>query len=521
MNSSSSFPKTRGGVSKRPMTAPKMRRKLARLKKEEIQEKEKHRYSYWRHDTTVLKQHQMLNNVNPSPRDPKADEKARRRKLHDTSWKVGRENKLGLSRNGPPTVEVDTTTGEVRVLRPESKGWPLDSSMRQSWGPRPVSDPWQKPLDSVPPGDWPKDKYSQPSPRGLHHPWSPPRHGSTTGELFLGMKGNIFSKGQRRSYMATTTPSEKLRRTEEEEEAAAAAKRRRREQQQGRPTTAIGGRGHGGGGGGGGGRRRSSGKVQFMSTVSKVREEGGGGGSGGGDWDSPMRGRLRAKTRPQSAAPSPARGRNRSGSKGSSGQQQQQQQQQQQPKTTPKRRALTRAQSSTGIRSDVPSLTLSRPQSSTLHGGRSRVGHDNIMGEQHNGGLARARPSTANPSRGSSSPSLHKSQSTRSFTHHNGASMTPKRRPHTASAASPSSSSSMRSPYGIGQTTLSPGGTLRKQRPHTAHAMGTNGAGIRRSASGAPKYMRPTTATRTKQLYRTGQYPSGRWKMEGGSHSVS
>ena len=46
MNSSSSFPKTRGGVSKRPMTAPKMRRKLARLKKEEIQEKEKHRYSY-------------------------------------------------------------------------------------------------------------------------------------------------------------------------------------------------------------------------------------------------------------------------------------------------------------------------------------------------------------------------------------------------------------------------------------------------------------------------------------------
>ena len=501
MNSSSNFPKTRGGIIKRPTTAPAKRRKAKKLKSMELQEKEKHRYSYWRHDTSILTKTTMLNNVNPSPRDPKADERSRRRKLHEASWKVGYGNKLGSSRSGPPKVEVDAHTGEVRVLPPEAKGWPLDSSMRNPWGPRPGSDPWQPPLDSVPPGDWPKGEYDQPSPRGMHHPWSPPRHGSDIREPMLGFPGNVRSLGQRKSVLAKTTPLEYLRMKEQQQKtrpwsAAPSPSRHQRaddaeyddldaevarlqrektgKSTRGRPTTAAPRRG--------GGSRVSSGsksKVQFMNSVRAANNS---------TADSPMRGRLR----PQSAVAG-----------------------------TRRKGKMTRAQSATGLRKASPGGGRMSP------GNRMSPGGGNTT-------PSRRRPETAGPSTRkrsgtSSSPSISSSRGRRGGTSGKGTTYsTPnlsnrlqqnkqKIRPHTASAAM----SPMRSPYGGsgGALTLSPGGTTKRNRPHTAQAGGYK-RGIRRSVNGQPKYMRPTTATRTKQLYRTGQWPSGRWKMEKASHFV-
>ena len=61
--------------------------------------------------------------------------------------------------------------------------------MRNPWGPKPAGeDPWKPPLNSVPPGDWPKTEFDQETPRGMHHPWSPPRHGSDTKESMLAKK---------------------------------------------------------------------------------------------------------------------------------------------------------------------------------------------------------------------------------------------------------------------------------------------------------------------------------------------
>jgi hypothetical protein len=453
MNSTSSFPKTRGGIIKRPTTAPNKRKILERLRTKEIQEKEKHRYSYWRHDTSILTKSTMLNNVNPSPRDPKADERYRRRKLHDQSWKMGRTNTLSSSRSGPPKVEVDSETGEVRVLPAESKGWPLDNSMKTPWGPNSVADPWQKPLNSVPPGDWPKDKWSTVTPRGLHHPWSPPRHGSSTTEPLLGDSRNIRSKGTRKSILSKTTPSEYLKM----KEVASASNKRR-------PTTAAPTRSRN--------SRPSSGKVQFMNSVRAAREE-----TSNIRDDSPMRGSIkpkqRYKKRPQSAAPSPAR-RHKEESNNQSHE-------------TPVRKTPLRSKSSSGVRSSP----------------------------------GRNRPMTAGPSG-------------RKLNKNNQAFSTPnlrsKIRPHTASASSP---------YRNIETGKSPSTLLSAasptNRPHTAHAGGGyRSGGIRKSASATttrrphtahsggsqPKYLRPTTATRTKQLYRTGQWPSGRWKMEHASHFV-
>ena len=479
MNSTSSFPKTKGGIIKRPTTAPNRRNKMAKLKTQEIQEKEKHRYSYWRHDTSILTKQTMLNNVNPSPRDPKADERSRRRKLHDQSWKMGRSNKLSSSRSGPPKVEVDGRTGEVRILPPEPKGWPLDNSMRNSWGPKPGVDPWQKPLDSMPPGDWPKDKWSAPSPRGMHHPWSPPRHGSSTREPLLGDPDNIRSKGTRKSVLSNSTPMEYLNMKEK----TATQKRR--------PTTAAPTRGRQNSNGGG--------KVQFMSSVRAAR-----------DSESPMRGRMnprQKKKRPQSAAPSPARSKRRgSGSGGGGG----------------------GGDGGGGNTSSTPSNR--RVQQTTPTRAKSSSGIRQEHQQQHSSGGRRPVTAGATRNRTSRMPS---SISTPNLKQRMNSTSTSKRRPHTASASSPMRSTYDSSSYG--STTQSPGGN----RPHTAHA-GGHRSGIRRSASAGglgnkhfrntgggggsgkpqPKYLRPTTATRTKRLYRTGQWPSGRWKYEQASHFV-
>ncbi len=485
MNSTSDFPKTRGGPRKRPVTAPKQRRRQAKLKTAELQEREKHRYSYWRHDTSLLKQHQLLNNVNPSPRDPKADQNARRRSLHADSWKVGYRNTLGSGKTGAPQVEVDAATGEVRVLPAEPKGWPLDSSMRRPWGPAPgKSAPWQPPLGSVPPGDWPKDPDAPPSPR-MHFPWSPPRKGAGTLEPMLGKDGNIRSPGQRKSILARTTP-EVYFAMKDEEERTKTTRRRAATARRRRPTTAMASPG---------GAGRDARRVQFMSHVRAAAEQ----GDAGGD-PSPMRGRIQPKhaaaaaqrrraRRPQSAAPSPGGARLR------------------RAESAPR---LHKGASTKGGRRGGGSAHAGRRTPTPVGGRRGGGPSDSTAATIISGGSS-SRPRTAGPSRNRRGPAT-RSASTGDI---GGGAGGIRQRPSTA-AASPMRSTTASVAGGVD---FSPGSGRHKSRPQTAQAGGYR-RGVRRNAQGQPQYLRPTTATRTKQLYRTGQWPSGRWKMEYASHFV-
>ena len=152
---------------------------------------------------------------------------------------------------------------------------------------------------------------------------------------------------------------------------------------------------------------------------------------------------------------------------------------------------------------------MKRAQSATGFRRASPANQKNNMTPGNTMTPSRKRPGTAGPTT-RRSPSMNMNQSTstpnlKGRMNNNKNQM----RPHTAAAGSPS----MRSTYNnSSKGGTSPGGTTRP-RPHTAQAGGYK-RGIRRSANGVPKYMRPTTATRTKRLYRTGQWPSGRWKME-------
>ena len=465
MNSTSDFPKTRGGMrkKKRPMTAPRQRKIAAKLKAAELQEKEKHRYSFWRYDSSTLNKRVMLNNVNPSPRDPIADEKARRRNLHDVPWTMGYRNKLGSGKRGPPKVEFNAATGEVRVLPAESKGWPLDSSMRQPWGANPgPSHPWQPPLDNVPTGDWPKGPNDPPSPR-LHFPWSPPRRGSDVSEPMLGFEGNVHSPGRRKSVLSRTTPQQYFAMKDEEEEALRTSRSRSRESRAGnnrpfpdgvsrqRPMTA---------------NASPARRVQFMSSVRKASAK-----------------------RPTTAAASPMRGR-----------------------MQPRHAQMLKGKSSR------PKSAVHSPHMT----GRSNSA-PRLLAQKQRGNSATPlrRAGKASPARSGKRPNtaLARSASATNITDPSSTLGSEMNRPQTAAIFGGKRVSNILSP-----------GTSMRARPHTAAASfrnmkanrkdGQDRSGIRRRSTKSAPYLRPTTATRTKQLYRTGQWPSGRWKMEPASHFI-
>jgi hypothetical protein len=205
-------------TAKIPMSTRKNRAKSAQRKakllqkkiREEAQEKENHKYSYSSmHDSTKFikgaQSFEMLTNVEGSPRDPKAAQRAARDdRLSGRTWKMGYTNAISTRPISGKKLEIDEN-GRAKEVPKLGKGWPFDTSMNRPdlvRGP----EPWQPPLGNKFPKDWPKGEYDEESPRGMHYPWSPPRRPSSAQDPLIGTPENVFSKGRRASKMSTMPP---------------------------------------------------------------------------------------------------------------------------------------------------------------------------------------------------------------------------------------------------------------------------------------------------------------------------
>ena len=286
-----------------------------------------------------------------------------------------------------------------------------------------------------------------------------PRRG-VAGCGHLGFDGNVRSLGQRKSIMARTTPQQYFEMKDEEAmktaRSRAASARRNRGGKGRRPMTAAASPGR---------------RVQFMSAVRKASVNRPGTASAA----SPMRGRMQPKhrrgvkskkglSRPQSAAPSPSSRVRR-------------------VESAPRMHARPQEQKSS-LNSSGSSTVGSVPSVGLSPGGKR---------PQTAGALRRAKSVSGMPQKDhlEQSPSLSNTRGIR------------KMRPHTA--------------IGSGHGRVSPGSS--RVRPHTAAPRGGKKVSWCQqiwwgeTQEWCTRYLRPTTATRTKQLYRTGQWPSGRWKM--------
>lgn len=189
------------------------KKELQKRRMQEAEEKDRHKYSYLRHDSSRFikgpQSFEILTNVEGSPRDPKAARNAARDdSLNSRTWKVGYQNAISTRPVSGKPFKM-TASGQVKHYKQLGKGWPYDTSMNRPdlvRGP----EPWAPPLTNIYPKDWPSQNEEQVKSmrRKKHYPWSPPRRPSSAHEELLGSPKNIFSPGRRASLMSTMKPED-------------------------------------------------------------------------------------------------------------------------------------------------------------------------------------------------------------------------------------------------------------------------------------------------------------------------